>query len=214
MINELFDTLDNWRYLPAYQLERRADIFFALHLKDIFKATFNQNITDIIPEFPIRIGTIYPDIPINKSYKIDYAVFTEANRVYLVELKTDDGSTRDSQYTYYFKSIEIGFKQIVQGILLICDATFAKSKYQNLLQKLMANGSISVVGGLYKPTDKYTFYEKPVFIKPNTTGGDRGEVIDFTRIFKILKDKDNDLTKRFTESLLKWKEHVENQIVD
>jgi len=32
-INELFDLLDDWRNLPSYQLERRADIFFAIHLE-------------------------------------------------------------------------------------------------------------------------------------------------------------------------------------
>ena len=26
IINKIFDTLDDWRQLPAYQLERRADI--------------------------------------------------------------------------------------------------------------------------------------------------------------------------------------------
>jgi len=35
LIDELFDKLDEWRSLPAYQLERRADIFFAIYLKDI-----------------------------------------------------------------------------------------------------------------------------------------------------------------------------------
>lgn len=38
MITErLFDLLDDWRNLPSYQLERRADIFFALHLEIIIK---------------------------------------------------------------------------------------------------------------------------------------------------------------------------------
>jgi len=35
-IEKLFDLLDDWRRLPAYQLERRADIIFAVHLEKIF----------------------------------------------------------------------------------------------------------------------------------------------------------------------------------
>jgi len=43
-IDKLFNQLDDWRHLPAYQLERRADIFFAIYLIDIFKSKFNQDI--------------------------------------------------------------------------------------------------------------------------------------------------------------------------
>jgi hypothetical protein len=38
MISKLFHLLDNWRNLPSYQLERRADIFFALYLDKIIKS--------------------------------------------------------------------------------------------------------------------------------------------------------------------------------
>ena len=34
-LEELFARLDDWRHLPAYQLERRADIFFSLYLPDV-----------------------------------------------------------------------------------------------------------------------------------------------------------------------------------
>ena len=61
LITKLFDTLDDWRNLPAYQLERRADIFFAIYLEEIIQAKFNINIEFIIPEFPVRIGNIYSD---------------------------------------------------------------------------------------------------------------------------------------------------------
>lgn len=39
-IEEIFDWLDRWRQLPAYQLERRADIFFALYLPEIIAYKF------------------------------------------------------------------------------------------------------------------------------------------------------------------------------
>ncbi|MBV2194981.1 MAG: hypothetical protein KUL78_00555, partial [Flavobacterium sp.] len=58
-IDKLFELLDDWRFLPAYQLERRADIFFALHLEKIIEKKFNVKIDTIIPEFPVRVGEIY-----------------------------------------------------------------------------------------------------------------------------------------------------------
>jgi hypothetical protein len=50
--DRLFDLLDDWRRLPAYQLERRADIFFALHMEEIIRArshckcTYSPNLPD------------------------------------------------------------------------------------------------------------------------------------------------------------------------
>ncbi|MFC1936848.1 hypothetical protein ACFLYP_04200 [Chloroflexota bacterium] len=54
-VNELFDNMDDWRHLPAYQLERRADIFFSVSLPSLLESKFEIEIDDIIPEFPIRI---------------------------------------------------------------------------------------------------------------------------------------------------------------
>ena len=69
----LFDRMDAWRHFPNYQLERRADIFFSLYLSEVLEAKLGLPIkAELTPEFPIRIGTIYPEIPIDKSYKIDY----------------------------------------------------------------------------------------------------------------------------------------------
>lgn len=53
MINKLFDTLDDWRTLPAYQLERRADIFVAINLEKIIEHKFSIKIDFKTPEFPV-----------------------------------------------------------------------------------------------------------------------------------------------------------------
>ena len=37
-IDEVFALLDRWRHLPAYQLERRADVFFAAYLHEVVEA--------------------------------------------------------------------------------------------------------------------------------------------------------------------------------
>lgn len=208
MINRFFDTLDRWREYPNYQLERRADIFFAVHLEKIFSSILNASVADIVPELPIRIGTIYPDILTNKSYKADYVVFTPDNRALLVELKTDDGSTRESQYRYYYRAIEVGFQKIMQGILTIFDKTEYKHKYFTLIRTLTENGSLQQKDGEYSATNKYTFYKNPIFIKPNRQSGDEGEVIEFSQIIDCLQTDQDLLTKRFVESLIKWKKAV------
>ncbi len=204
MINDLFDLLDLWREYPNYQLERRADIFFAVHLKELLKQTIGVNVIDIIPELPIRIGTIYPDIGINKSYKADYAAFTDDGRVVLVELKTDDGSTRERQYRYYYKSIEVGFPKIIGGLLEIFDATEYKSKYLKLISNLKTNGSITEMNGRFTSTQKYSFYHSPVFLKPNKKPDDEGTVIEFSKVVDCFKNETNELTKRFIASVSKW----------
>jgi len=205
MINELFDVLDEWRQLPAYQLERRADIFFAIHLGRIFESIFHLNVVDIIPELPIHIGTINPNRHTNKSDKVDYAVFTDSGKVFLVELKTDDKSIRGTQYDYYFKAIARRYENILQGIITIFEASRSQSKYTQLLRKLVANGSLKKRdNGQYVTTNKYTFHNTPIFIKPNQCDTDQGKVIDFQRIIRILESDKDELTKRFVISLKKW----------
>lgn len=101
-INKLFDLLDDWRNLPAYQLERRADIFFAIHLEKIIEETLGTKIDFVIPEFPVRVGEISTAHPeLNKSFKIDYMTYSiSENKVYLIELKTDQRSRREKQDWY------------------------------------------------------------------------------------------------------------------
>ena len=101
-INKLFDLLDDWRNLPAYQLERRADIFFAIHLDKIIEKILGTKIDLIIPEFPVRVGEISKKHPeLNKSFKIDYLTYSKnENKVYLIELKTDQRSRREKQDWY------------------------------------------------------------------------------------------------------------------
>jgi hypothetical protein len=71
-INDIFDNLDDWRHLPAYQLERRADISFS----------------------------ITPNADGNRSVKVDYLAKARGHKaVVLIELETDDRSRRSKQDT-------------------------------------------------------------------------------------------------------------------
>ena len=71
-INSLFDSLDDWRNLPSYQLERRADIFFSLYLAEVLKKKRNIDIDSrIIPEFPVIKRTKDKDNNTRQSFKVD-----------------------------------------------------------------------------------------------------------------------------------------------
>jgi hypothetical protein len=72
LINDVFDYLDKCRYLPTFELERRADVFFAVQMKKIF-AGFKpeETVLDILPEFPISNLDKK-----SRACRVDYAVLT------------------------------------------------------------------------------------------------------------------------------------------
>lgn len=131
-LTNLFDLLTDWRELPAYQLERRADIFFALYLEDLLKycgyfAT-DETLT-IIPEFPAKHADTH------QSDRIDYMVCSEREVVY-VELKTDNHSIRSEQAEYLHKIQQRALKDVLEDIIAIYQATNARTKYRKLIEKL------------------------------------------------------------------------------
>lgn len=204
-INKLFDLLDDWRNLPAYQLERRADIFFAIHLDKIIEKLLGTKIDLIIPEFPVRIGEIskkYPES--NRSFKIDYLTYSKnENKVYLIELKTDQRSLNKKQDSYLRNSVDIKVKGLVSGLLKIYKVTKQKVKYNNLLDKIEKIGWIE--------RDKKTIKHLDIEIEPSVIYiqplniENKESVISFDDIIKALSDSNDFLTKRFIESLEKWK---------
>ena len=207
MINKIFDTLDNWRNLPAYQLERRADIFFAIYLKEIIKNRFGDEIDDtIIPEFPIRKGTIFPDIEKktrNLSYKVDYLAFCKSSEtLYLIELKTDQNSISPDQIQYLNKAKDANIKSLIDGILAIKDKTNSKIKYSYLLNELSKIGWVDLNTLVNTSTDFKNV--KVIFITPIDEKKDI-EVIDFDEIITILSAHTDVFTLRFIESLKNWK---------
>lgn len=136
-INQLFNNLDAWRHLPAYQLERRADIFFSLYLPNVLKVRFGLNHEPVlIPEFPCRIGTVHGGES-NQSFKIDYlAVSVPDKKAYFVELKTDMASRNDEQDKNMHCAQAMKLNELLAGIPLMKKASVQKEKYDCLLQLL------------------------------------------------------------------------------
>lgn len=154
-VGDVFELLNRWRHLPFYSLETRAAPFFALFLRDVLQAKFGTEIHEtVIPEFPLRIGTLHDDER-NLSKNVDYVAFSKDERtVYLVELKTDMDSKRDEQDDYLSKARdEIEFGRLVEGVRLSAKNSDKKRKYVHLLHELSKTGFVSM-------TDDTRLYEK------------------------------------------------------
>ena len=111
-IKTVFDSLDHWKQLPSYQLERRADIFFSLYLPEILENALDTPISStIVPEFPVK----QPQT--NRSDKVDYlAVTADGRTLVFVELKTDDNSLRRTQFEYLIRAASRPPKQILEDL--------------------------------------------------------------------------------------------------
>ena len=160
-IESVFSLLEKWRHLPAYQLERRADIFFGLFLRDVLNDYLQpRGLTvhpPLIPEFPLR------QTKSNRSDKADYfALATHAeseNQVaFLVELKTDIKSQRNAQKKYLARAEKRGMKKILCDLKLIFEATSAdlRGKYFHLFAAIAELGLVTLSAELeqrvYKPS--------------------------------------------------------------
>ena len=134
-LDQLFNYLDEFRKLPAYQLERRADIFFALYLKEILQEKLNVKIDTFIPEFPLKVGRLTASgKSINLSNKVDYlAISKDSKKIFLVELKTENSSVRNIQNDYLLKAQANGLTIMLQDLYAIYDASRQKIKYKAIL---------------------------------------------------------------------------------
>ena len=142
-IERVFDLLNRWRHLPAYQLERRADIFFALFLPEVLQKHLAEQgvhvkIDDtLIPEFPIKKSGG------NQSTKADYlALSLDRKRAFLIELKTDMDSRRKDQDRILKNAAEGRLCDLVRDVIEICRATKERVKYVHLIENLLQLGLV------------------------------------------------------------------------
>lgn len=217
MIEKLFNHLDKWRGLPGYQLERRADIFFAIHIPVIWKECYgeevkrsnsNQEIIGIIPEFPIRKGLlpihdkhnpVAPKKP-NQSFKIDYMVVSESH-VSLVELKTAESSRNKKQDWYLEEAAQQGIQKLAEGVIEIHNNTTKqyRRKYEHLLEQLVLNGILRKTGDEYIANEVKASL-RIVYIQPENPDEADG-VLSFEQIAKVISKIEDPITNRFRVSL-------------
>ena len=60
VISTILNQLNEWRHLPAYQLERRVDVLFGMFLPTVIGMKFDVNPDNcsVIPEFPLHKGKL------------------------------------------------------------------------------------------------------------------------------------------------------------
>lgn len=203
-INELFSRMDEWRHLPAYQLERRADIFFSIYLGHLLRKKVGLEIDGVIPEFPVRVGTVHPTENTNRSFKIDYfAKAKNSDTVVFVELKTDDASRRSKQDWYLQRAKEVGVAKLLQGLREIYAATGSKKKYRCLLGELEGMGLIVLNSDETIEVVEAKYEVQVVYIQPNNRDG-KENVIPFREIAGIVEQQGDELSLRFAQSLREW----------
>ena len=204
MIDHIFDRMDHWRHLPAYQLERRADIFFAAYLPEFLAERYGHPVTALVPEFPVRVGTIRPDIDINKSFKVDYLVqFAGCARVILLELKTDPASRRDKQDWYLRAAREAGIPALMDGVVRIAGASTSKRKYAHLLRELAAAGLVERHPDLGWRATPGAWSTEILYLQPRSPEPS-AEIVDFATFARFVASKGDPVSLRFARSLLEW----------
>lgn len=147
-LERVFESLDAWRHLPAYQLERRTDVLF---LPEVLKKHFGTSINPkIIPEFPIKNESN------NQSNNVDFFALSKDRKVaFLVELKTDMAHRRAEQDHVMDYAVGRGLEQLIRDIKVICHASQKKPKYVHLLHGLK---SLDLV--CYGEEDEDALYKK------------------------------------------------------
>lgn len=219
-VGDLFERMDRWRHLPNYQLERRADLFFSMYLPAALEAKLGMKIHPVmVPEFPVHIGTIYPHIATDKSFKIDYVCFSnDLDRVIFVELKTEGLSRRDAQDKYLAAAQQVGFEELLGGLLKIFQVTQAKRKYFHLLELLGRVGYLKIpptmhdiirrdnLIGINQAAEKIEICcraGRPEIIYLQPLGND-SRVLSFAEFKKTVETFLDPISQRFAASLSEW----------
>jgi len=202
-IDGVFKLLDDWRRLPNYQLERRADIFFAEFLADVLSAHLCPVREVIVPEFPLR------QVATNRSDKVDYiAVSEDGKSLILVELKTDPDGHREEQIRYLIRAVKSRPQRILEDLQLILDATKSR-KYPQLLQALAMAGIERGETSAVPEQCLLVLIQPTQWLRPSIRNLLDGEhiqpiIIDFEQFATVVGAQSGDLASRFSASLQTW----------
>ena len=219
----LFFMLDRWRNLPAYRLEPRVDPFFAMFLREVIEDHTGIPLQEtVIPEFPMRRGTLFGEevkAP-NKSVKVDFALFAQdRSRLFLVELKTDEASRRSKQDKYLEIAKTLGACAILDGLLQILEHTNARyrPKYMALMKLLEVVGCIDLnvtratertasVGEVLRDArvavQEGEFAIDVIYVLPVARSGDHE--IGFEQFAGVVERHDDELARIFARYLRGW----------
>lgn len=206
--------LDRWRHLPAYQLERRADVLFALFLPEVLEKHFGTSNVCLIPEFPIKKSLLRQDTTA-QSINVDFLGVARASdgkeRAYLVELKTDMASRKEDQAEDLGRAAKRGLKALVGGVIEIAGAAAHrhKKKYGHLLYLLSeldlveCQGDPLDVGG-YKVADRTEDWPclELVYVQPKAPP--KMTMIGFDDFAAKIEEDGSYIGRKFAGYLREW----------
>jgi len=210
-INKVFDLIEDWKGLPAYKAEPRIDWLVGCYLDQILYARYALRVTAIIPEFPIRVGTIYSNHEntdhADRSYKVDFYAKLEDGKNLFIEFKTDSRSRREKQDAYLIASRECGMEKIVNGVLKIKMVSPYKKKYGHLAKHMVkANLVKEIDSGMMASVVNNEI--KVIYIQPKTTDLDDGfnedDLFTFQNIAQVIEANGDLLSMRLAKCLRNW----------
>ena len=206
-ITKYFEMLIDWKQLPAYRIEPRIDSFIGFYLPGLLNHYFSDKIIGVIPEFPLRLGTIHPEHNeknfAQRSYKVDFYALSDCGKNYFVEVKTNSSSRRDKQDKYLHLSTKVGMKNIVEGVIQISKVSSYKIKYNYLKAKLSDLGLIDDLDNFSGKSEKIEI----LYVQPKRLYSDEGKlVIDFAYISDWLSSEypNNQFALEFSDTIKKW----------
>jgi hypothetical protein len=211
-IQSYFSVLRDWKRLPAYRAEPRVDSIVGFALPEILLHNRGERVALVIPELPLRIGSVQPQHEgksySNKSYKVDFFVMTQDGKNYLVEFKTDSGSRREKQDDYLEAAKNVGLGAVVEGILKLYQATTYKTKYRYLLAKMEDAGLISGrnTGHTVSITNDGLHV---LYVQPHAKEDDaERDILDFVAVAEALKERfsGDEFMEAAAHAFLAWSE--------
>ena len=146
-MNDFFQRLDKWRHFPAFPLEARSEVFFALFLPTVLEHHFNVGIKpQIIPQFPLKQESEGEEEDFNLSDKVDFfALSKDGKRSFFIELKTDVRSRRGDQDKYLESALGKCMHSILLDLKEISKSRndkHARQKYFHMLHALSELGLV------------------------------------------------------------------------
>jgi hypothetical protein len=203
--NCYFETLIDWKKLPAYRLEPRIDSFLGFYLKDLLGKIESVEIAGVIPEFPIRKATIFEKHLKEDSCRVDFLAIAKTGPHYLVEVKTDSRSRRKEQDDYLQKAKAKGLRALVNGLQNIYKASDQKEKYAHLMQKLKSLSLVDAANVFSGGSEELEI----IYIQPRPSCSDKPEkVICFEQIADFFKTMSgvSEFEQELSRALRQWKD--------
>ena len=230
-MEDFFDLLDKWRHFPAFPLEPRSETLFALFLPMVLRDSKSVGVKvkpQVIPQFPLKHDCN------NQSDKVDFFALSEdGRRGFLIELKTDMDSRRETQDNYLTRAVEKDMDEILSDLKKIVQSSTEKRKYFYLLNTLSELGLIKLqddlkdmiypsnvrgvngrIGEIKIPKSS-KFVPEVVYVQPYQSEEDKPDdkrfhYIYFKEFAKIIENQ-GDVGKMFADYLRKWIEDPANQ---